>query len=235
MRRLAALALCLAGCHARPAAPILTWHALADSGDAFTVPPARFAAQLDALGDRPSISLHRLLEGAPPPRAVVLTFDDGAETAFTVALPELRKRGLRATFFLVTGLIGDDEAHRRVEAGVRYLIWPEVLELARAGMEIGSHSVDHARLPDLPPERVREELSLSKRTLEEHLGAPVDLFAYPFNSLREPVRRAVIAAGYRAAVAGEVHGTDDRFKLYRVSVQRGTTGEALRAALSRWP
>jgi peptidoglycan/xylan/chitin deacetylase (PgdA/CDA1 family) len=231
----ALLALVLPACRGRPAAPILTWHSIADAGDGFAVPPAQFAAQLDALKDRPAISLHRLLEGAPPARAIVLTFDDGAESAFTVALPELRKRGLLATFFIVTGLVADDEAHRRTQDGVRYLIWPEVLQLARAGMEIGSHSVDHARLPELSNDRVREELLQSKRALEEHLGAPVEVFAYPFNAVRGAVRDAVVAAGYRAAVAGEVHGSDDPFKLYRVSVQRGTTAADLLAALSRWP
>lgn len=231
-----ALALALAGCRgSRPAVPILTWHSIAAAGDGFTVPPDQFGAELDALQDRPTISLHRLLEGAPPQRAVVLTFDDGAQDAFTVALPELRRRGMRGTFFIVTGLVGDDEAHRRIEGGVRYLIWPEVLQLLRSGMEIGSHSVDHARLPDLPAGRVREELVQSKRALEEHLGAPVEVFAYPFNSVRSEVREAVIAAGYRAAVAGEVHGSDDWFQLYRVSVQRGTTLPDLRATLLRWP
>ncbi len=231
---LLALALGLAGCRARPAVPILTWHSLSAAGDGFAVSPSQFAAELDALKDRPAISLHRLLEGAPPPRAVVLTFDDGAESAFTVALPELRKRGLHGTFFIVTGLVGDDEAHRRTQDGVRYLIWPEVLQLAREGMEIGSHSVDHARLPELPPARLRGELAQSKRALEERLRAPVEVFAYPFNSVRGEVRDAVRDAGYRAAVAGEVHGSDDLFKLYRVSVQRGTTVADLLASLSRW-
>lgn len=237
-RALAALALValgLAGCRARPPVPILTWHSLAKVGDGFTVPPDQFVAELDALKDRPTLSLHHLLAGAPPPRAVVLTFDDGAEDAFSIALPELRKRGMRGTFFIVTGLVGDDEAHRHIEGGVRYLIWSEVLQLARAGMEIGSHTVDHERLSNLPRERVREELVQSKRALEEHLGAPVDFFAYPFNAVRDSVREAVIAAGYRAAVAGEVHGSDDPFKLYRLSVRRGMTLADLRASLSRWP
>ena len=233
-RALLAILLC-AGCRARPPAPILTWHSIAKAGDGFSVSPEQFAAQLDALKDRPTLSLHQLLDGPPPPRAVVLTFDDGAESSFSVALPELRKRNLRGTFFIVTGLVGVDEAHRRVEGGVRYLVWPEVVALARAGMEIGSHSVDHARLADLPAERIREELVESKRALEQHLGTPVEFFAYPFNAVRSPVRAAIIAAGYRGAVAGEVHGSDDLFGLYRVSIQRGTTLADLRAALSRWP
>lgn len=224
------LGLAAQGCRGRPPAPILTWHSVAAGGDAFTVAPAAFAAQLDQLRGRTTISLHELLGGgALPQRPVVLTFDDGVEDAFTTVLPELQRRGQRATFFIVTGWVADDEAHRHVENGVRYLIWPEVLALQRAGMEIGSHSVDHARLPDLPRERVRAELADSKASLERRLGAPIDLFAYPYNSLRGWVRDEVGAAGYRGAVAGEVHGGADRLQLYRHSVQAHTTAEELRA------
>jgi peptidoglycan/xylan/chitin deacetylase (PgdA/CDA1 family) len=218
------------GCKGRPRAPILTWHSVAASGDAFTVAPAAFAAQLDQLlRCCTTISLHELLGGgALPQRPVVLTFDDGVADAFTTVLPELQRRGQRATFFIVTGWVGDDEAHRHVENGVRYLIWPEVLALQRAGMEIGSHSVDHARLPNLSRERVRAELVESKAALERRLGAPIDLFAYPYNSLRGWVRDEVAAAGYRAAVAGEVHGGANPLQLHRYSVQARTTAEEVR-------
>lgn len=231
-RALLSVALC-AACAGKPAAPILNFHAVGD-GDGFAVPLETFRAELDALRGYRAITLHELLGGAPAKGAVVLTFDDGTEDALTVVLPELKKRKLTATFFITTGFIGEDEAHRRVEKGVRYLIWPEVLALRSASMEIGAHSVDHARLPDLDEAHVREELVQSKRALEQHLGEPVDLFAYPFNSVRGPVRAAVIDAGYIAAVAGEVHGSDDRFRLHRISVQRGTTVAELQARLARW-
>ena len=231
--RLAVPLLFCAACTKRPAAPILNFHAVGD-GDGFAVPLETFRAELDALRAFRAIPLHELLRGPPPQPAVVLTFDDGTEDAVSVVLPELVKRKLTATFFITTGFIADDEAHRHVEEGVRYLIWPEVLALRSAGMEIGSHTIDHARLPDLEDARIREELVQSKRVLEEHLQAPVDLFAYPYNSVRGKARAAVIAAGYSAAVAGEVHGSDDRFQLYRISVQRGTTVAELQQKLERW-
>lgn len=229
---LAAAASC--GPCSRPAVPILTWHAVSQgpSGDAFTVSELNFTQQLDALSGYQTVSFHELLEGNLPARALILTFDDGTEDAFTRVLPELKKRKLRATFFLVSGFLGPDPAHRHVEPnGARYLIWSEVQALREAGMEIGSHSVDHARLPDLPEARVREELVRSKAELEAGLGAPVEVFAYPFNSVRRSTRAQVVAAGYRAAAAGTVHGSGDRFELYRIGVYRDTSAANLLALL----
>src|SRR5712692_8473874 len=128
--RAALLLLLLAGGAAcRPDVPILTWHSIGGDGDEFTVSEAAFAAQLDALrnaGFHP-VTFHEWLEhedrGAPlPDKPILLTFDDGYQDALTAALPALRARGMRATFFLVSAWIGADEAHRsQGGAGGRYL------------------------------------------------------------------------------------------------------------------
>jgi len=63
--------------------------------------------------------------GANRPRAVV-TFDDAYRGAVTIALPELRQRGLPATMFVAPGRLGDDRfwwdalaADGEVEAEIR--------------------------------------------------------------------------------------------------------------------
>ena len=187
-----------------------------------TVTDAQFAEQLDWLASKGfhTIALHEAL--APHPRSVVLTFDDGREDALTHVLPALRKRGMRAAFFIPTALVGQPG----------YLSWDGVRALAAAGMEIGSHSVDHARLSDLPDDRVREELVQSKRALEEHLHERVDLFAYPYNSVRRRIRNEAEKAGYRIAVSGAVHGGSDRLDLRRTTVTGLTTPEQFHTILS---
>ena len=55
----------------------------------------------------------------------------------------------------------------------------EVRSLRRAGMQIGAHTVTHPILASLDPSAAREEIGTSKRHLEELLGEPVGLFAYP--------------------------------------------------------
>jgi peptidoglycan/xylan/chitin deacetylase (PgdA/CDA1 family) len=218
MKRWALALLVCAACSKKPEAPILNYHSVG-AGD---VSESAFNAQLDWLASAGfhTISLADLAEGAPK-NAVVLTFDDGTDDALTRVLPALRKRGMRGTFFIVTGFVGKPG----------YLSWDGVRALSAAGMEIGSHSVDHARLPELPVEEARKELAESKRELEKQLGHPVVLLAYPFNSVRGDVQRLAAEVGYRIAVAGPVHGSADLLDLARIPVKREMTLQEFQAAL----
>src|SRR5262249_57021942 len=105
---------------------------------------------------------------AMPDKPTLFTSDDGDEDAFTAALPALRARGMRATFFVVSGWIRPDEAHRftRGETGRSSLIWPEVRALAAAGMEIGSHGRTHRRASVLSSEAALPEIASSQPALE---------------------------------------------------------------------
>jgi peptidoglycan/xylan/chitin deacetylase (PgdA/CDA1 family) len=225
--------------------PILTWHSVGPGPGSYEVAPAAFARQLDAIraAGFHTVSLREVLDhqdsGAPlPDKPVVLTFDDGTEDHLTTVLPALRARGMKATFFLVAAWLGPDEAHRHVEIeeGVARpcLIVPEARALAAAGMELGAHGLAHLRLADLSEAGAREQIAGARGLLAQLLGMPIDLFAYPFNSLRRPHRALVREAGYRAAVAGVDHGGKDRFSLYRAPVVRSTTPEALVSTLSAW-
>src|SRR3981189_1583833 len=138
-RLLPALLLCLACARGKPPVPILNYHSVGPGGDEYTVASEDFEHQLDFLvsaGLR-TVSLDDLVQHRDLSRAVVLTFDDGTEDALIRVLPALRKRGMRATFFLITGLVGKPG----------YLTWDSVRTLAAAGMEIGSPRADHATPP----------------------------------------------------------------------------------------
>lgn len=69
-----------------------------------------FAGVLDFIARKltplePAEFLSRLESGTLPPRAAMLTFDDGTRDGYTRALPELERRGLKACFFVCPGLI----------------------------------------------------------------------------------------------------------------------------------
>lgn len=229
MRAAAAAAAALLACASRPAAPILDYHAIGAPGreSEFDLTAAELDAQLDWLraAGYHTLTLPEVVERRNVARGVALTFDDGTADALEVVLPALRQRGMRATFFVVTGLVGKEG----------YLTWDGVRALERAGMSIGSHTVHHARLPDLPDDRAREELAGSRRELERQLGHPVDLLAYPYNSLRRETVSLAAGAGYRIAVAGPAHGGSDALRLYRVPVRRGMTLDQFRAAVGPFP
>ena len=58
--------------------------------------------------------------------------------------------------------------------------WSELRILHDAGVEIGCHTVSHARLSRETPETVRKELSGARSLLEARLGQPVRHLAYPY-------------------------------------------------------
>jgi peptidoglycan/xylan/chitin deacetylase (PgdA/CDA1 family) len=220
----AALLLCCT--RAKPPVPILGYHSIGAVADEYTVPLPVFEQQLDWLKAEgfATLSVRDLIEGAALSRhSVILTFDDGKEDAVRLVLPALRKRGMRASFFVITGLVGKPG----------YLGWDDVRTLAAAGMEIGSHTVDHPRLADLAGDRVREQLVESRRTLEHEIQRPIEVLAYPFNSMRASTARQARDAGYRAALAGIVHGDEGVFSLYRFTVTGQTSIEQFKAALAR--
>ena len=227
----ASLVLLVACCaRGRAEVPILSYHSVGEVASEYVVPLSAFEEQLDWLAAQRfrTVSLHDLAESRAgratlPPRAIVLTFDDGKSDALDVVVPSLRKRGMRATFFIITGRVG--------EPG--FLTWQGVRALAAAGMEIGSHTRTHPRLPELADDVAEEELKISRIRLEAEIGRPVEALAYPYNSLRSRTESLAAAAGYRIAVAGSAHGSADLLRLRRFPVDGFTSLSTIQRATLR--
>jgi peptidoglycan/xylan/chitin deacetylase (PgdA/CDA1 family) len=132
----------------------------------------QFLAALDSVVDR---------------RDVRITFDDGNASDVDYALPALRERGLRATFFVVAGRLGTP----------RFLDAAGVRQLAAAGMEIGSHGMHHRAWRGLDDRALREELVEAKAILEGVVERPVAQAACPFGSYDRQVLRTLHESGYR--------------------------------------
>src|SRR5690606_27636078 len=96
---------------------------------------------------------------------------------------------------------------------------------ASAGMEVGSHTLDHPFLPKLSPELADYQIRQAKFELEQVLGADVTAFCYPYGGETPEVRRMVSSAGYTNATTtqgGLANATDDPYGLPRVTVARST-------------
>jgi peptidoglycan/xylan/chitin deacetylase (PgdA/CDA1 family) len=92
----------------------------------------------------------------------------------------------------------------RDEDRYRFLTWSEVGRLAEGNIDIGSHTVHHEILSTLSPEEAWEEISRSKREIEDQLGRECRLFSYPNGSSHDFTARdkaSLREAGYRAAVS----------------------------------
>lgn len=112
-------------------------------------------------------------------KLAVFSFDDG--TIHDRQLTEqLNRCGVRATFNLNSGFFGRTDT---LNQGGRvmdhsHVTAEEVRDLYR-GHEVAVHTVTHPRLPDLPEEKILEQVENDRRTLEELSGQTVTSMAYP--------------------------------------------------------
>ncbi|HZC40868.1 MAG TPA: polysaccharide deacetylase family protein [Streptosporangiaceae bacterium] len=105
--------------------------------------------------------------GHPGRTVVSLTFDDGDADQLTAARI-LHAHGMPGTFYIITGAVGTPG----------YLTVAQLRELARAGNEIGGHTVSHLDLTRLPAAEVRRQACQGRDTLLRW-GFRVTSFAYP--------------------------------------------------------
>lgn len=163
--------------------------------------------------------------GELPERPVVLTFDDGYGDFYTQAMPVLKQHGYTATLFQTTSWIGKEGEKKRM------LNWHELAEAEQAGIEIGAHTCEHPQLDQLPENKVREELYVSKSQLEENLGVKVPGLAYPYGYSNAKVRQMAREIGYDYAYSVNnalTTSAADKFALPRLTVQRATTMDDFR-------
>jgi len=144
---------------------------------------------------------------------------------FRHALPLLVQHGFVATQFLVVDAIGginhwDVRAHGETPDALMDVA--EVREWLAAGQEIGSHTLSHPYLTALTEPQAREEISASKKKLEDLFGVTVRHFCYPYGKLSRRVRDIVEDAGYATAVSlnfGVNADVRDPFALRRIGAK----------------
>ncbi len=194
---------------------IVGYHSVSDRRrDSLAVRVEAFEAQIAWLRRRGyrSTTLADYLAGTArrPERVAIVTFDDGYADNYRHAAPILERHGFTATFFVVSDYVGTDRifpwdqpklAGAADRDAYRVLDWDQVRALADAGFEIGSHSCTHPpALSALPAEECWDEVSRSRRDLEQRLGCPIVSFCYPRGDLDSGVMRQVEEAGYGCAV-----------------------------------
>jgi peptidoglycan/xylan/chitin deacetylase (PgdA/CDA1 family) len=123
-----------------------------------------FEAQLEAVAERYSILPLRdvIQQKAKPTRdQVVITFDDGYRDNYQFAFPILKKRGIPATFFVVTGA---------VNTGMPLWDWELVTRLCT------SKDINEVELRDVVLRRKTKEScqSFAKRAIEHLKSASLD-------------------------------------------------------------
>lgn len=117
---------------------------------------------------------------------VTVTFDDGNRSDVEIAAPALLRRGMKGLFFPVAGRLGQPG----------FLGRSDLRELARAGMEIGSHGLHHRSWRRLATTELRDEIWGAKAILEEALGARIRAAACPFGAYDRRALAELRRAGF---------------------------------------
>ena len=191
----------------------------------YTASVENFTAQLDYLQKNgynviPLAELVDYLEGklaSIPPKAVVLTVDDGWSCAYDEIYPELAKRKLPWTLFVYPKIVG---------RGLHAVTWDEVSTLAQHGVDIESHSYSHPFLTRLSPETLSHEIADSRMLLEEETKKPVRFFCYPYGAFNEVIIASVRCSGYEAALTttrGPIRRSTDPMRLSRYLIHADTS------------
>ena len=217
--------------------PILMYHridradpTLPEITQSLTVDPQTFKLQMLWLPrhGRHTITQRRLFDalmhGARlPAHPVMVTFDDGYADVYQKAMPTLYRLRMHATSYVITDRIsGGDPA---------FVTWRMLRGFERHGVEIGSHTVSHLDLPSLSEFQAMSQLGVSRRTLEERLGHPVQWLSYPGGATDDRIVGFARKVGYVLAVTTEPgdqqHASDPlRLKRYRILNTTGVSGLA---------
>lgn len=110
------------------------------------------------------------------PAAISFTFDDGDEEHATLVAPELEKRGMRGTFWIIGSNVGTQDLKRP------RVTWQQLKVMADAGHEISNHSWSHPKLVLMSEEEITAEIHKNDSAIEVNTGIRPTTFCYPYNA-----------------------------------------------------
>lgn len=216
--------------HAFTKLAIFDLHTIAKASSDMAVSEGRLRAQLTGLLeagyrclDLPE-ALHALTrqERLPQP-AFCLTFDDGYRSLYEIGIQILEDLDLTATLFVTVNFIEgrvkppwhtrDAALLREYSVNARQfqpLEWSQIREMiAGKRVRIGSHSLNHFMVGNLPEADLRAEIRQSKEVLENRLGIEAPYFAYPYGvrpygAYTERSEALIREAGYRCSCTSRI-------------------------------
>ena len=171
-----------------------------------------------------------------PPKAVLLTFDDGLESAYTTVYPLLKLFDYPAVLSLVTAWIESDVEvvyEKRVLSSGDFLSWAQLREMQESGLvEIASHSHNlHQGVLGNPQGntqpaavtriyngtyedrndylvRIEADLAHSAALIEKHTGSSPRVVVWPYGQFNSDLRNMAALHGMSLSLSLDTNDTD---------------------------
>jgi peptidoglycan/xylan/chitin deacetylase (PgdA/CDA1 family) len=157
---------------------------------------------------------------------VAITFDDGNESDAAIALPELAKRELRATFFVVAARIGMPH----------FLDRKALTDLVSAGMEIGTHGMYHRDWRKIDEAALNVEIVDARRRIEDICGIAVTKAAIPFGSYDRRVLRRLRSEPFKHVYTSDGGlAESDAWLMPRQTIDSTLSEDSIKGLVTTYP
>ncbi len=154
---------------------------------------------------------------------VSISLDDGWASQYNLAFPLLQQSGMKATYYVTTGLLGQ----------ASYFSQSDVTTLAQAGEQIADHTITHPHLTQITASEVEHEIHDSQITLQGLSHQTVNDIASPYGETNIPVLNQIkqYYGSHRGIETG--YNSKDNFDVYDLRVQSVVSTTTL-AEIQSW-
>jgi peptidoglycan/xylan/chitin deacetylase (PgdA/CDA1 family) len=181
---------------------------------------SQFANQLESvLRWTKPLSICSTVQLLPGARHSAITFDDAFENFVDVAFPELHKRNICSTMFVIPEALG--KTFGQAGCAERVMSQQQLLNLPEALVTVGSHTLTHPMLTQIEEGRAWQEIVNSRFKLEQILNRKVEVFSFPFGDFNNRLVDICRETGYKyvfTTLPGFAFSRRDEFVVGRVRV-----------------
>ena len=170
--------------------PILIYHSISNDQSNISLNISEFEKHIIYLKDKNFKTINFDQINNAKKKQIIITFDDGYKDLISSVLPILKKYNFNATCFIVSSLLGKKNLW---DVGKKNFVQKDLMNLndirewVDNGMFIGSHSHNHLDLTSLSLDKITDELTYSKKILEDKVGVKIKNFSYPYGKVNNLV------------------------------------------------
>lgn len=213
--------------------PVLAYHHFSKSNSRkkMVVGAKKFDSQMRYLKNHGfhAINLNQFIEylnfGQIPEKSVILTLDDGWQSAYSIAYPIFKKYGFSAVLYIPTNSIQ--------EKGGRLLGWDQIRKMVQDhSIDIQPHTKSHRNLTKSRPgesfasyvKAIKTEMGGAKQLISNRLGEEATSLSYPFGATNSLVMALASNEGYTTGFTVKRNSNpffQNNFKLNRAMIYGG--------------